>query len=93
MRDDDFSDPWGTAMAWGFGVAEVLYSAGEDVPTEMEYVPSPFVTLSNECPAEYPDAEVWGLLDRGEMSIEDVQFAGRCIARYIDWCKAAGLDY
>lgn len=25
--------------------------------------------------------------------IAEVQFAGRCLHRYIDWCKAAGKDY
>lgn len=40
MRDDDLSDPWGTAMAWGFAVAEVLYDADPNmVPPELGYRP------------------------------------------------------
>ena len=27
MRDDDMSDPWGTAMAWQFAVCENLAAA------------------------------------------------------------------
>lgn len=86
-------DPWGTAISWAFGVAEVLYSRGHDVPAELDYQPSPFVALSTEAPEEYPDSEVWQMLHDDEISVEDLQFAGRCLARYLDWLRAAGLDY
>ena len=94
MRDDDLAhDPWGTAMAWAFGVAEVLNARSEDVPEELEFQPSPFVRTSTEQPEEYPDSEVWRLLHDGEVTSTDLQFAGRCLARYLDWCRTAGRDY
>lgn len=102
MREDDVKgDPWGTAMAWGFGIAEVLHAAGEEVPSEMQYSPSAYVRLSSERPDEYPDCDVWDLLNQTPgtyipgfgATLEQIQDAGRMISRYIDWCKAAGLDY
>jgi len=39
-RDDDWNDPWGTAMSWAYGVAECLYDADPNmVPPELEYHP------------------------------------------------------
>lgn len=100
MREDDIShDPWGTAMAWAFAVAEVLYAAGEDVPDEMGFSPSPFVQYSNRAPEEWPDAEVWHLLNGvpaywvRAATVADIQFAGRVLARYLAWCRAAGRAY
>lgn len=100
MRDGDMDDPWGTAMAWGFAVAECLTVLGADVPEELEFRPSPFVAVeSHETyePDSYEHKVVWEYLgpDTGlTMSrIDDVKFAGRCLARYLDWCKAAGRDY
>lgn len=102
MREDDIQgDPWGTAMAWAFAIAEVLHAAGEDVPQEMQYSPSPYVQTTAECPEEYPDCQVWDLLnetpgayiDGFGATIEQIQDAGRIIARYLDWCKDAGLSY
>src|SRR3954447_18264064 len=41
MRDDDMSDPWSTAMAWGFGVCDYLHHVAlADVPAEMGYTPA-----------------------------------------------------
>lgn len=94
MRDDlGDGDPWGTAISWAFGVAEILNARSEDVPDELEFHPSPYVLTSTERPEEYPDAEVWDLLNDGDVSVADLQFAGRCLARYLDWLRAAGLDY
>lgn len=98
MRDDDIAyDPWGTAMAWAFGCAETLDVLGADVPDELGYQPSPYVNVEDADtyqPESYPDSEVWSYLQAGgEAAVADVQFAARCLHRYIDWCKAAGKDY
>ena len=92
---DDFGDgdPWGTVISWAFGVAEVLYARGDEVPSELGYNPSPFVAIDTEASEEYPDSEVWQMLYEGDTTVEDLQFAGRCLARYLDWLRAAGLDY
>lgn len=40
MRDDDFSDPWGTALSWAWGIVETLYDADPSlVPSAMGYRP------------------------------------------------------
>lgn len=94
MRDDDIAgDPWGTGMAWGFAIAEVLHGADEDVPDELEFVPSPFVAVSDERPEEWPDVEVWDLLHNGEITVSDLQTAGKCLHLYIELARQAGRDY
>lgn len=101
MRDDMWDDPWGTAMSWAFACAETLTVLGEDVPQELEYRPSPFVMVEDPEtyePESYEDREVWEYLLAGALApatdrIADVKFAGRCLSRYIDWCRQAGLNY
>lgn len=103
MREDDLKgDPWGTAMAWGFAVCEVLYAAGEVVPGELDFRPSPLVRVSDAVPEEWPDSDVWHLLHRTEghwvepgygASVAELQAAARVLARYLDVCLAAGLGY
>lgn len=94
MRDDFGSDDWGTAISWAFGVAEVLHAAGEDVPAELEFQPSPYVHVDPDHePEEYPDAYVWSMRMNGDATVEELQFAGRCLARYLDWLRAAGRSY
>lgn len=40
MRDDDFSDPWGTGMSWAGAVCDVLYDADPNaVPASLGYSP------------------------------------------------------
>lgn len=104
MRENlDGGDPWGTALSWAFGVAGVLHAVGEPVPDEMGYRASPVVGRDpDEEPEDYPDVEVWHLVNRTPghwvdpefgATYDDLRFAGKCLTRYIDWCKAAGLDY
>lgn len=99
MRDGDMSDPWGTAMAMAFAVAECLTVVGADVPAELGYQPSPFVVVQSEDdyePESYEEELVWGHLQsevRLGQAVEEVQFAGRCLSRYIDWLRAVGRDY
>lgn len=97
MRDDfGDGDSWGTVMGWSFGVAEVLYVAGEEVPAEMQFRPSPFLDSADPdvAPEEYPDEMVWQMLrEWSEVTVEELQTAGKCLTRYADWLKAAGLSY
>ena len=40
MRDDDFDDPWGTAVGWAGSAADVLYDADPNmVPPSLGYRP------------------------------------------------------
>lgn len=93
MRDEfGGGDPWGTAIGWAFAVADVLhFAAGEPVPAEMQYRPSP---VQHEVDRDlYPDAEVLDMYESGELTADDLTTAAKCLSRYLDWCKAAGLDY
>lgn len=96
MRDDFGSDSWGVVMGWSFGVAEVLYVAGETVPPEMGFHPSPFLDTADPdtAPEEYPDEMVWQMLrEFGEVTVTELQTAGKCLARYAEWLKADGQAY
>ena len=84
MRDDfGGGDEWGTALSWAFAVAETLHTVGAGVPDELGFRPSPYLGMADpdEEPEEYPDAEVWRLLRDGDVTIADLQFAGRGPAR------------
>jgi hypothetical protein len=93
MRDDDIAhDPWGVAMAWGFACADLLHVMGEDVPAEVQYTPALGLDF-NVFPESTEDHRLWEMAQREIVGVEDVQFALRCLNRYIDWCKAAGRSY
>lgn len=77
MRDDDFSDPWGTGMSWAFAVAEVLYDADPHmVPTSLDYRPA----LGGP---EVPN----GLAEPHHITIKDVPWP----TSYV-WCWLHDLD-
>lgn len=86
----DGSDPWGSAMGWFFGVADVLWHAGEDsIPPEWEYGHSPVC----DGPEDYPDAEISEMFDSGEIDLADLVRFGNMLSRYTDILRAAGHDY
>lgn len=92
VREGDIKhDPWGTALAWSFACAENLFDIGEDVPDSLGYRPSPFGAVIES----YEDEEVQSFLDRNDTdeAVESVQYAAKILARYLDWCKLAGVDY
>lgn len=107
MRDEfGADDEWGIAISWAFAVAECLAVIGAAPPAELEYQPSPFVVVQS--PEEYSKAVrsgqepydhflVWEYLgyDTGLTlsRVEEVQQAGKILARYLDWLRAAGKDY
>lgn len=119
MRDADMGDPWGTAMSWGFAVAEVLCDADpSEVPSVLGYRPGmggpdvPFMSHDGEEMAYHPEHvdwetnQVWDYLHQSHAEApiywDDPTFEGRvrelvtaalCLNRYLDWCRAAGLDY
>ena len=94
MRDDDLSDPWGTAMAWQFAVCENLAAAGSEVPYVLGYGAG----AGGPCIESFEDFEVHAYLmgedsEAPEERIAEVEQAGHLLRRYIDWCTAAGRDY
>lgn len=99
MRDDfgGEGDPWGTALGWAFGVAEVLHYTGHEVPAEMQYRPGLTMPAydgeGNVVFVDYPDARIAELYRAGELTTDDLEEAARLLSRYCDWLRAAGLDY
>lgn len=91
MRDDDLSDPWGTAMSWAFAVCDYLHHIAlcDDIPESLGY--SPAATARGEGFEEegYPESYIV------EMGLDTYTLivAARCLSRYLDWCKAAGRSY
>ena len=77
MRDDDFSDVWGTAMAWGYGVGEVLYDADPNlVPASLDYRPS---LAGPEVPNGYAEPH--------RITVKDIPFETAQV-----WCWLHNLD-
>lgn len=106
MRDGDFDDPWGLAMSWAFACAENLAAFGQQVPSELGYqmsIAGPCVESYEDFEvAEFLGADVDHENETVDFDVDvtnfaskvkEVQFAARCLARYLDWCKAAGRDY
>jgi hypothetical protein len=90
MRDDDMSDPWGTAMAWGFGVCDYLHHVAlADVPAEMGYTPAATARGDGFDDESYPDA----MIVEAALDTYTLTMAAKILHRYIGWCKAAGRDY
>lgn len=108
MRDDfGGGDEWGVAMGWAFACAENLAYVGADVPSELGYQMSlggPVI----ESHEDFEVAEYLGIVVEGETLMEwrdipsdadtlarisEVHRAGRILARYLDWLRAAGKDY
>jgi hypothetical protein len=93
MRDDDMSDPWGTAMSWAFAVCEYLHHvalADDAIPESLGYVPGPVTPVGVGYEEEgYPEQALV------EMAVDTytLGMAARVLSRYLDWCKAAGRDY
>jgi len=91
MRDDDMSDPWGTAMAWAFGVCDYLHHVAlcDDIPEGLGYRPAATVRGEGFDDESYPDATI---VNMGLDNLTLIR-AAQILDRYLDWCKAAGRDY
>ena len=91
MRDDDLAhDPWGTAMAWAFGVCDYLHHVAlAEVPAGLGYQPAATMRGEGFDDEAYPDAYI------AEMGLDTFTLtqAAKVLDRYLDWCKAAGRDY
>lgn len=90
LRLDDSTDPWGTGMNWWFGIADVLYHADPIViPPSWDY------RHGAGCmgPEDWPESEIAALLECGDISVDDLLYAGQVVTRYLAAVKVAGQDY
>lgn len=91
VREDDIRhDPWGTALAWWFAIADLM------VEWAPPYPPADWQFRQAMGGA---DTEAWGyrelspMLERGEITTHDLLRAGNILARYTRVCELAGVSY
>lgn len=89
---DDPGDPWGSAMAWLFPIAEVFYvEFGECLP---EFRPSPMLSDRDDIDRDdYQSDTLLTLVDSGEVTETDLRNLFTVMSRYADWARLAGKDY
>lgn len=96
IRDQRSGDVWGDTMAPLFSIAEVIYCLGFDVPTELQFRPSPMLSLAHiEANRDEYDCatQLLGLVDDNLVGAGELQEAARILNRYCDILKAQGRDY
>jgi hypothetical protein len=76
----DGGDPWGSAMSNGFGLCDVLYWTGGNVPTEIDYRPG----IGGPDEESYPDSVFLELSDNGTITQGDLAYWARVINRFFD---------
>ena len=89
-RQDDWYDGWGTLMSHWFGIAEALYHAGEDIPAVWQFRHSPI----QDCVSDWPDSEYrWMLSETGQVTADQLRYAGNVLDRLARLYVRAGKDY
>lgn len=91
MRDTfDGGDPWGSAVAWHFAIADVITEIDPaQVPEAWEFQQSPF---GADTEAYEYNAVIETMRDNGAV-LEDLIHAGNVLARYTHLLMLAGKDY
>lgn len=92
LREDDLAyDPWGTALAHEFGIAHTLYWLGENIPSEWRFKPGGMTGL--EPPPDYPDCEYVEMIEAGDVTPDDLRYAGTVLSRFVALCARKGRSY
>lgn len=88
----DGNDLWGSAMAEGFALCDWLTfeaEAGAEIPAELGYRPAPGGAETDSAMWEY----VCAGYDSEAFTVADVVDYLPLLNRFLDACKAHGLDY
>lgn len=88
----DGGDPWGSAMAEGFAVCDFVtfhLDAQEEIPSELGYQPG----MGGPGTEDARYVMLVDSFERGDFSAADAYEYLPIVERYLDACKAAGLDY
>lgn len=109
VRMDCDDDVWGTCMTHLFGVAEVLYHAGAEIPARWGYSHRGYYcdpiakyhpgslpcedAHPGESECDWPAAEYVPFLDAGELGEQMLTYAGNVLDRWAGVIKRAGRDY
>lgn len=88
----DSGDPYGSAMSAWFGIASALHVRGETIPAGWEFRPSPMLHTVDDL-EDYPDLEIWEVLEAGEASADDMRRAGDVLTRYVRLLEHCGRTY
>lgn len=89
--DSGDGDEWGHTLSHHFAIAAVLTHAGEHVPSEWEYRPSP-MGVEGEL-SEYPDSEWLDMYQSGYVSADDMRTIGDELAETAVRLRSEGKDY
>lgn len=87
----DGGDAQASVFSPYFGVCTVLYVAGEYVPAEAEFQPSPFLSDNGDLSQvkdEWPDAEIAEMYEAGEVTGDDLVYWARVLSRAADLIPA-----
>jgi hypothetical protein len=89
VREDDVEhDPWGTAMGWGFAVAEYLhFREGANVPDSLGYSPAPG---ASDIEPDDPQSQMLAELAVNAATMTE---AAEMLSVFLDECKRLGKDY
>lgn len=85
-------DPWGSAMSEGFALCDFVtfyLGAPEEIPAELGYVPS----MGGADDEAYLYTALVDAFEYGDFTAADAYDYLPIVNRYLDACKAAGLDY
>lgn len=86
----DPGDPWGSAMAWRFAVADALYHTGSDIPDAWAYRHGPICQGDDD---DFTSELVRETLAEGEVGSDDLRAFGDALDRYSRQLSRAGRDY
>lgn len=102
----DGGDPWGSAMSMAWAVAEVGAAYDEYAPAatldvvwgmgghpSREELEEATGELDYDGDVQFETRALAEGVQTGQVTMDDLRFAARVLDRYLDLCKAAGLDY
>lgn len=85
------ADEYGTTMEWLFAIADhVWHWMPEAIPADWQYRHAPGCDGRD---TSHSDAEIARMIKTGQTNVRAIRDYGIILARYVDWLKAAGLDY
>lgn len=92
FRGDDYKhNPYDTAVAWQFRVADALLRNDETVPYHWQY--SPGMGDGSVEDGDYYAETIEEFLVEGLIDFDDLRYFGNVLDRYKEWARLAGKDY
>lgn len=89
--DDIKHDPWGTALAYLGGIADIVY--GVDGEIMDGYRPSVLFDLATSIEENGTTGDLYALYEDGLITTDDMWAAYHILSRFADWAERAGRSY